>query len=111
MAWSTRSWKGEKYAAIFSRRQSKLDVAYLYHEKHEAIKALEHYLANVKPRLVNPIDAIQTHAGSELTSKAWEETCVKGKVMSRRCPVDYQALNGQTEMCQGVITSMVRAML
>ncbi len=111
MAWSTRGWKGEKYAAIFSHRESKLDVAYLYHEKHEAIKALEHYLTNIKPRLVNPIDTIQTDAGSELTSKAWEETCAKGEVMSRRCPVDYQALNGQTERSQGVIASMMRAML
>ncbi len=30
---------------------------------------------------------------------------------SRRCPVDYQALNDHTERCQGVIISMVRVML
>ncbi len=105
MTWSMRGWKGEKYVAIFSHRESKLDVAYTCREKYQVIDALKQYLKNIKPNLVNPIDTIQTDAGSELISKAWEDTCAREGIMSRRCPVVYQAMNGQTERSQGVIAT------
>ncbi len=68
MSWSTKGWKGEKYAAVFSHRSIKLDAVFIYSRKGEATRALKEYLANIRPKLITPPDTIQTDAGAEFMS-------------------------------------------
>ncbi len=111
MSWSTKGWKGEKYAAVFSHRSIKLDAVFIYSRKDEATRALKEYLANIRPKLAAPPDTIQTDAGAEFLSYEWKKICEGEGITVRHCPVDHQAMNGQTERSQGILASMTRAML
>ncbi len=111
LTWSVRGWKGEKYAAIFSHRKSKIDVVLTLNEKKQVIRTLETYLGEVIPQLQCKPNTLQTDASSEFLSKDWVTCCVKYGIKLRHCPVDHQAMNGQTERSQGVLTARTRAML
>ncbi len=111
MPWSTKGWKGEKYAAVFSHRSSKLDAVFIYSRKGEATRALKEYLVNIRPKLAAPPDTIQTDTGAEFLSYEWKQICEDEGMVVRHCPVDHQAMNGQTERSQGTLASMTRAML
>ncbi len=109
MPWSVKGWKGEKSAVVISHRKSKIDVVITLNEKKQATKALETYLGEVMPQLQCKPNTLQTDAESEFLSGDWAITCIKYGIKLRHCPIDHQAMNGQTERSQGVLAAMTRA--
>ncbi len=44
-------------------------------------------------------------------AEEWSRRCAKGGEVSRTCPIDHQAMNGQVERAQGILGGVMRALL
>ncbi len=65
----------------------------------------------VGPNINESFTRVQSDPGSQFMSAEWSKTCAKFGVKSRYCPVDHQAMNGQVERVQGLLTEKVRTLL
>ncbi len=108
-----KGWRGQVGAYVFSLRESKIVKAYAVNDagKENALQSLRSYLKDVLPYVAEKVTCVQTDAGSQFTSQAWEDECKIKGLKYRNCPIDHQAMNGQVERVIGIIASIARAML
>ncbi len=108
-----KGWKGEVGAYIYSQRKSKIVKAFTVQGAgtEEAAETLRSYIRDIVPYFKDRPTSVQTDAGSQFTTKQWRNVCSKAGLISRQCPVDHQAMNGQVERVMGTMASKIRAML
>ncbi len=113
MGHEEKGWMGEVGAYIFSHRINKIVKAYptTSANTRDAVTALDHYLTYIAPYFTQKVTCIQTDAGSQFVTEEWSKRCAEDAIISRTYPVDHQAMNGQVERVQGILSKVTRAML
>ncbi len=106
-------WKGEVGFYLYCSRTSKIAKAYPVKvaSAETAVETLKSYCANVIPFLAEKVNCIQTDSGTQFVTDRWKDECMRNTLMSRTCPVDHLAMNGQVERVVGIVTAKMRTLL
>ncbi len=98
---------------MFSSRASRVLKAYPVTSASavNAANALDSYCKYVLPYLGEKVECIQSDAGTQFITHEWKTMCTRYGLISRTCPVDQQAMNGQAERAIGILAAKIRALL
>ncbi len=113
MGHEEKGFRGEVGTYIFSHRINKIVKAYPTTSANvrDVVSTLDHYLTYIAPYFAEKDTCIQTDAGSQFLVEEWSKRCAVDGIISRTCPVDHQAMNGQVERAQGTLGNVMRALL